>query len=69
MNYIVCYTLKHDETPDTFADRWMVFKEDEGCTIDTARKQYEELIEKDGGEEGWYLWTIALTQVIESTDY
>lgn len=69
MNYIVSYTLKHEETPDTFADHWMVFKEDEGCTLETARKYYEHILENDGGEDEWYLWTIAISQVIESTDY
>jgi hypothetical protein len=69
MNYIIAYTLKHKENPDTFEDSWMVYKEEDGFKLEDVKKMYQSIIDKDGMTDGWYLWTIALSIVIESSDH
>lgn len=69
MNYIVAYTLKHKEEPNLFQDRWMPFLEDNGCTIVSAEAYYNDIVETDGGEDGWYLFTINMSTIIKSSDY
>ena len=69
MSYIIAYTLKHNEIPDTFVDRWMVYRDDEGMSEEEIKQAYDTLIETDGGEEDYHLFTIAMAKVIHSTDY
>lgn len=69
MNYIVAYTLKHKEKPDTFVDRWQPFLEEEGMSLFDAKTFYNQLIETDGGEEEWWLFTVSIATILESTDY
>lgn len=69
MNFCVAYTLKHNETPDTFKDHWMPFRTEDGLTLDDAQHHYDALVESDGGEDGWHLWAITLNIIIKSSDY
>ena len=68
-NYIVCYTLKHKNIADTFVDRWINFSHEEGLSLMDAEKLYNELIEQDGNESDYFLWAIAITKVIKSSNY
>lgn len=68
-NYIVCYTLKHNDIADTFVDRCIYFSHEEGLSLTDAEKLYNELIEQDGNESDYFLWTIAITKVIKSSNY
>lgn len=69
MRYIVAYTLKHNETPDTFKDEYMVFDDDEdssGDSLPHASKYYDYVLsEKD--IEGWHVWTASISTIIKST--
>jgi hypothetical protein len=71
-SYIVAYTLKHNETPDKFEDRWRLFRAEEYLSTHTAAANfYQSLIANDGDEnsKGWYVYIAALTQILDSTDY
>ena len=67
--YIVAYTLQHSDHASMFKDNWIAFKEEDGRGFKDAEELYQSLIENDGGEEGWSLWTICISEVIKSTDY
>lgn len=69
MTYIIAYTLKHKEIPDTFVDRWMAFREEDGNSEEDVKFIYDILVNKDGNEKDYYLYIIAMTKVIQSTDY
>lgn len=69
MSYIVVYTLKHNDIADKFEDRWTPFLADDGQTIDDAKNFYKSIIDTDGGEKDWHLFTISLTHVLKSSDY
>jgi hypothetical protein len=69
IGYIVAYVLKHNDIADTFMDRYTVFLTSEGQTKKDAKEFYDEMLEKDGDEEGYYLYSINLTNILESSDY
>lgn len=69
MRYIVAYTLKHNETPDTFLDEYMIFDDEEdssGDSLPHASRYYDYVLsEKD--IEGWHVWTASISTIIKST--
>lgn len=71
MNYLVAYTLKQEQElgPDTFQDHYKTFLAFDGHTLDSAKEYYKQMVETDGGKDGWSLYTASLTQIIDSTDY
>ena len=70
MDYIVAYTLKNNTLPDTFIDHWIYFIEGEHIdNLKAAQKFYQQIVDMDGADPGWHLWTINLSQVIQSTDH
>lgn len=71
MRYIVAYTLKHNEIPDTFKDEYMVFGEHDDIVADAlqnASRYYRDVVSEESIEEGWHVWTASISTVIESTD-
>lgn len=69
-NYIVSYTLKHNEISDTFEDRYVIFKDEEfqDNASKYAKKYADELLKSDGDKKDWHLWTIHVSRIIMSTD-
>lgn len=72
MRYIVAYTLKHNETPDTFKDEYMVFGEDDNIKsggLEKATRYYHNVLSENDIEDGWHVFTASICRVIMSTDY
>jgi len=70
MRYIVAYTLKHNETPDTFRDEYMVFDDEEdssGDSLPHASRYYDDVLSEKDIEQGWHVWTASLSTIIKST--
>jgi hypothetical protein len=69
-NYMVAYTLKHDEIPDTFEDHYIIFKDDEWQenALEEATKSANELLDSDGDKDGWHMWTLHVAEIFMSTD-
>jgi len=70
MRYIVAYTLKHNETPDTFKDEYMVLDDEDTFNQDAlslAESYYDDVLSEKDIEEGWHVWTASLSTIIKST--
>ena len=71
MRYIVAYTLKHNDTPDTFKDEYMVYDDEDTFNHDAlslAEAYYDDIVQEKDIEEGWYVWTDSISTIIKSTD-
>jgi len=71
MRYIVAYTLKHNETPDTFKDEYMIFDDEDSYNNDAlavAESYYNDWVLKKEIED-WHVWTASISTVIKSTDF
>jgi hypothetical protein len=68
MKYIVAYTLKHNEIPDTFKDEYMVFGDTLINSHQNALRYYKDVISEEIIEEEWHVFTASISIVIESTD-
>jgi hypothetical protein len=67
--YIVAYTLKHNETPNTFVDYWHRFADDtEENNKRYALEFYTKLLDNDGGTDGYELYTISLSKELVSSE-
>lgn len=67
--YIVAYTLKHRETPNTFVDYWHRFVDDTPeRNKEFAQKFYADLLGNDGGEVDYHLFTVSLSQELLSSE-
>jgi hypothetical protein len=70
MRYIVAYTLKHNDTPDTFKDEYMIFDDENtfnNNALAVAESYYNEwVLEKE--IEDWHVWTASISTIIKSTD-
>lgn len=72
MRYIVAYTLKHNETPDTFRDEYIVIDDEETFNNDAlslAEAYYDDVLSEKDIEEGWHVFTASISTVIKSTDF
>ena len=70
MRYIVAYTLKHNDTPDTFKDEYMVYDDEDTFNHDAlslAEAYYDDIVQEKDIEEGWHVWTASLSTIIKST--
>ena len=70
-NYMVAYTLKHNETLDTFEDHYIIFKDEEwkGNALEEATKSANELLDSDGDKDDWRMWTLHVAEIVMSTDF
>jgi hypothetical protein len=71
MRYIVAYTLKHNDIPDTFRDEYMVVDDEDTFNQDAlslAEAYYDDVLSEKDIEEGWHVWTASLSTIIKSTD-
>jgi hypothetical protein len=71
MRYIVAYTLKHNDTPDTFKDEYMIFDDEEtsnGDSLSIAEKCYENVVSERSINKDWHVWTASISTIIKSTD-
>ena len=71
MRYIVAYTLKHNETPDTFKDEYIVIDDEETFNQDAlslAEAYYDDVLSEKDIEEGWHVWIASISTIIKSTD-
>jgi hypothetical protein len=67
--YIVAYTLKHRETPNTFVDYWHRFVDDTPeKNREYALQFYNKLLGNDGGTDGYELYTISLSKELLSSE-
>ena len=72
MRYIVAYTLKHNDIPDTFRDEYMVVDDEDTFNQDAlslAEAYYDDVLSEKDIEEGWHVWTASISIIIKSTDY
>lgn len=72
MRYIVAYTLKHNDTPDTFRDEYIVIDDEETFNNDAlslAETYYDDVLSEKDIEEGWHVFTASISTVIKSTDF
>jgi hypothetical protein len=72
MRYIVAYTLKHNDIPDTFRDEYMVVDDEDTFNQDAlslAEAYYDDVLSEKDIEEGWHVWTASISTIIKSTDY
>lgn len=70
MRYIVAYTLKHNDKPDTFKDEYMVYDDEDTFNHDAlslAEAYYNDIVQEKDIEEGWHVWTASLSTIIKST--
>jgi hypothetical protein len=70
MRYIVAYTLKHNDIPDTFRDEYMVLDDEDTFNQDAlslAESYYDDVLSEKDIEEGWHVWTASLSTIIKST--
>lgn len=70
MRYIVAYTLKHNDIPDTFKDEYMVFDDEETSTGDSlfmAEIYYSDVLSEKNIDKDWHVWTASLSTIIKST--
>jgi len=70
MRYIVAYTLKHNDIPDTFRDEYMVLDDEDTFNYDAlslAEAYYDDVLSEKDIEEGWHVWTASLSTIIKST--
>ena len=68
MNYIISVTLKHRENPNKFKDYWIRYNENESKdNKKLATDEYKKILKEDG-DDNWFVWTICLSNIIESTD-
>jgi uncharacterized protein Yka (UPF0111/DUF47 family) len=72
-SYIVAYTLKHNDKPDTFIDRYMRFLNDEhnGNAREAAEKYVKILqdLGMDGDQPNYHVFSIDLAEIKSSTDH
>jgi hypothetical protein len=71
MRYIVAYTLKHNDIPDTFRDEYMVVDDEDTFNQDAlslAEAYYDDVLSEKDIEEGWHVWTASISTIIKSTD-
>lgn len=71
MRYIVAYTLKHNDIPDTFKDEYMIFDDEayNGDSLSMAEKCYKDVVSERSIEKDWHVWTASISTVIKSTDF
>ncbi len=70
MRYIVAYTLKHNDIPDTFRDEYIVLDDEDMFNQDAlslAESYYDDVLSEKDIEEGWHVWTASLSTIIKST--
>lgn len=70
--YLVVYTLRSRPNPNTFVDKYQTFRgEDFPDAKKAAKKVYGETLDADVHPEypDHDLYSISLTEVIESSDY
>ena len=66
--YIVAYTLKEKDNPNTFVDYWHRFSDDtEEINRQSALKFYTKLL-VNGGEDQYDLYTISLSKELLSSE-
>ena len=73
MRYIVAYTLKHNEIPDTWEDHYMIVSDDESQMHNGLAHAHNlfELLKSENKimmPEEWHLWTASISEIIKSTD-
>ena len=72
MRYIVAYTLKHNDTPDTFKEEYMILNDEDMFNNDAlplAESYYDDIVQEKDIEEGWHVWTASISTIIKSTDF
>jgi len=70
MRYIVAYTLKHNETPDTFKDEYMVFDDEDAFknnALAVAESYYNDWVLSKEIED-WHVFHASISTIIKSTD-
>ena len=70
--YLVVYTLHSKTHPNTYVDKYMTFsKDDFPDPLKEAKKFYAELLDVGQDEDypDHYVYSISVTEVIESSDY
>ena len=68
MDYIISYTLQHDIIKDKFVDHWLPFYEDEDYRFDYVTRVHDVIIQQNGGEAGYSLWTINISVIVSNSD-
>lgn len=67
--YIVSYTLKEKDNPNTFVDYWHRFADDtEENNRQSALKFYTKILVEDGGGDPYELYTISLSKELLSCE-
>ena len=67
--YIVSYTLKEKDNPNTFVDYWHRFADDtEEINRQSALKFYTKILVENGGADPYELYTISLSKELLSSE-
>lgn len=67
--YIVAYTLKEKDNPNTFVDYWHRFADDtEEINRQSALKFYTKILVENGGADPYELYTISLGKELLSSE-
>lgn len=71
-SYLVVYTLHSKKNPNTYVDKYMTFRGDDfPDPLKEAKKFYSQLLDvgEDKDYPDHYVYSISVTEVIESSDY
>ena len=73
MRFIVAYTIKHNDIPDTWEEHYTIIDDQESPMSNGLAQAHRlfDIIKNENSmmiPEGWHLWTASISEIIKSID-